>query len=107
MTFSLARPPGSNYIHTGSHAEPCILRTDAGIAQLVEQLICNHQAPSSNLGAGTIFPQFWIRQLQAFPSWSLKVQCLFHMTFQSRRPVAHYAKEHAAAKTDTIVLYCF
>ena len=25
----------------------------AGIAQLVEQLICNHQVPSSNLGAGT------------------------------------------------------
>ncbi len=28
----------------------------AGIAQLVEQLICNHQVPSSTLGAGTIFP---------------------------------------------------
>ena len=27
---------------------------NAGIAQLVEQLICNHQVPSSNLGAGTI-----------------------------------------------------
>ena len=27
----------------------------AGIAQLVEQLICNHQVPSSTLGAGTIF----------------------------------------------------
>ena len=26
----------------------------AGLAQLVEQLICNHQVPSSNLGAGTI-----------------------------------------------------
>ena len=26
----------------------------AGIAQLVEQLICNHQVPSSTLGAGTI-----------------------------------------------------
>ena len=29
----------------------------AGIAQLVEQLICNHQVPSSNLGAGTIKPK--------------------------------------------------
>ena len=27
----------------------------AVIAQLVEQLICNHQVPSSNLGDGTIF----------------------------------------------------
>ena len=26
---------------------------DAGIAQLVEQLICNHQVPCSNHGAGT------------------------------------------------------
>ena len=26
----------------------------AAVAQLVEQLICNHQVPSSNLGAGTI-----------------------------------------------------
>ena len=26
----------------------------AGIAQLVEQLICNHQVPCSNHGAGTI-----------------------------------------------------
>ena len=25
----------------------------AGIAQMVEQLICNHQVPSSILGAGT------------------------------------------------------
>ena len=30
---------------------------NAGIAQLVEQLICNHQVPSSTLGAGTIFLQ--------------------------------------------------
>ena len=28
---------------------------NAGIAQLVEQLICNHQVPSSNLGAGTTY----------------------------------------------------
>ena len=27
---------------------------EAGIAQVVEQLICNHQAPCSNHGAGTI-----------------------------------------------------
>ena len=26
----------------------------AGIAQMVEQLICNHQVPSSILGVGTI-----------------------------------------------------
>jgi hypothetical protein len=29
-------------------------QTNAGIAQLVEQLPCKHQVPSSNLGAGTI-----------------------------------------------------
>ncbi len=28
----------------------------AGLAQLVEQLICNHQAARSNRAAGTIFP---------------------------------------------------
>jgi hypothetical protein len=30
-----------------------MVRDNAGIAQLVEQLICNHQVPSSILGAGT------------------------------------------------------
>tara|TARA_R110002094_G_scaffold160184_4_gene145511 strand:- start:155 stop:475 length:321 start_codon:yes stop_codon:yes gene_type:complete len=30
----------------------------AAVAQLVEQLICNHQVPSSNLGCGTIFIEF-------------------------------------------------
>ena len=33
------------------------MTNNAGIAQLVEQLICNHQVPSSILGAGTIFDE--------------------------------------------------
>jgi hypothetical protein len=33
-----------------------LLHIYAAIAQLVEQLICNHQVPSSILGGGTISP---------------------------------------------------
>ena len=40
----------------------------AGIAQLVEQLICNHQVPSSTLGAGTIlYPKNHCHKMQGMP----------------------------------------
>ena len=36
-----------------------ISAASAGIAQLVEHLICNQRVASSNLAAGTIFPSYF------------------------------------------------
>ena len=45
-----------NFLLALLESRPYFALHKAAIAQLVEQLICNHQVPSSNLGAGTTFP---------------------------------------------------